>query len=265
MTDVERIVLPDDELAHLRKLLAENPAWELSHITSVALLNTITEAHGKIAVLTEHLHAVCVAIEDRVQAPITETFFDVLGPARNAIADLPTAARSLLERLRLIESERATWAGTCAAYRGRAEAAEARVAELTGVNASGNPVWTQKQLDEADAEAKAISAVFEINKLKARIAALEKSQRTAGTVEVEQIDEAPHDYSDIDNAESLKAILRIRDRQVTYLRTQWLRDCEDALNGKPQALRTRVELAKAGPLRIIQSALLIPSGEGESV
>lgn len=60
-------------------------------------------------------------------------------------------------------------------------------------------------------------------------------------------------YDGLD-ADQLRFLLRLRDRQSESSRRYWVRAAEEALAGDPRALRNRVEMAKLGPVEIVQSA-----------
>lgn len=60
-------------------------------------------------------------------------------------------------------------------------------------------------------------------------------------------------YDDMD-ADKLRHLLKIRDRQAETSRKFWVRAAEKALAGDPRELRLRVDLANAPPMELVLSA-----------
>lgn len=55
------------------------------------------------------------------------------------------------------------------------------------------------------------------------------------------------------DAERLRFFIRLRDRQIATSTKFWITAAKEALAGKPQALRNRIELAEAGPVEVVLS------------
>jgi len=58
-----------------------------------------------------------------------------------------------------------------------------------------------------------------------------------------------HHYGEM-SVDALRTILTSRDRQLFFLKTLWVRDAKEALDGKPHALRNRIEMYEAPPVEI---------------
>ncbi|RTL72367.1 MAG: hypothetical protein EKK41_05085 [Hyphomicrobiales bacterium] len=69
---------------------------------------------------------------------------------------------------------------------------------------------------------------------------------------MESIEEGKKRYEGMD-ADHLRHLLSVRDRQAEASRKFWIRAAKSALAGDPRELRNRVDLAEAGPVEIVLS------------
>lgn len=211
MTDVERRVLTEPYgVTWLRELCDKAGKGVLKNVDARCvrrvvdgLLDTITEAHGKIAVLVEALNecandlgAELTSKYGQIQKYVSEKrrFDRDMEPVNTALkllADLPTAAKALLEERDSLRARADKYFSQLKASMEQhektdaaREAAEAGVAELERKLATAKV--SHYITSEAVGASVEISAIVsrQFTALKARIAALEKSQRTEGTVEV---------------------------------------------------------------------------------
>jgi hypothetical protein len=56
-----------------------------------------------------------------------------------------------------------------------------------------------------------------------------------------------------DEIERLERLLKIRDRQTIQNRAHWVRAAKLALEGSPQELRNRIEMAEADPVELVET------------
>jgi hypothetical protein len=56
-----------------------------------------------------------------------------------------------------------------------------------------------------------------------------------------------------DEIERLGRLLKIRDRQTIQNRAHWVRAAKLALEGSPQELRNRIEMAEADPVELVET------------